>query len=62
MQPILGFMTPTVAVVILIIALIIFGPGKLPQLGKALGGGIKEFRDASSEAEKEESKTKDDGA
>lgn len=61
MQPIFGFMTPTVAVIVLVIALIVFGPGKLPQLGKALGGGIKEFRTATtSEAEKEESETKNE--
>ncbi|MDR1604776.1 MAG: twin-arginine translocase TatA/TatE family subunit [Gracilibacteraceae bacterium] len=39
--------TPTVAVVLLVIALIIFGPGKLPELGKSLGRGIKEFKDAT---------------
>ncbi|KUO62681.1 MAG: preprotein translocase subunit TatA [Gracilibacter sp. BRH_c7a] len=36
--------TPTVAVIVLVIALIFFGPGKLPQLGKGLGKGIKEFK------------------
>jgi sec-independent protein translocase protein TatA len=56
MQLIFGMITPTVAVIGLVIALIVFGPGKLPQLGKALGGGIKEFRSAS-EGEKEESET-----
>lgn len=43
-------MTPTVAVIILIIALIIFGPGKLPELGKGLGKGIKEFKTATDDA------------
>jgi sec-independent protein translocase protein TatA len=42
-----GMITPTVAVVLLVIALIIFGPGKLPELGKSLGRGIKEFKDAT---------------
>ncbi|HEY3367007.1 MAG TPA: twin-arginine translocase TatA/TatE family subunit [Symbiobacteriaceae bacterium] len=28
------------------VALLIFGPAKLPQLGKSLGEGIKEFRSA----------------
>lgn len=32
---------------ILVIALIIFGPSKLPEMGKALGRGIREFRDAT---------------
>lgn len=39
-----GFMTPTTMVIVLIIALVIFGPGKLPDVGKALGRGIKEFK------------------
>lgn len=43
-----GFMTPTATVVLLIIALIIFGPGKLPELGKSLGRGIKEFKTESN--------------
>jgi sec-independent protein translocase protein TatA len=33
--------------VILIIALIVFGPGKLPEVGKALGRAIGEFKKAS---------------
>lgn len=52
MYPFLGMITPTVAVVLLVIALIIFGPGKLPELGKALGRGIKEFKSATNEEEK----------
>jgi len=31
-------------VVILVIALIIFGPGKLPEIGSALGKGIRDFK------------------
>ena len=31
-------------VVILIIALIIFGPGKLPEIGAAVGKGIRDFK------------------
>ncbi len=34
----------TELIVILVIALVIFGPGKLPELGSALGRGIKDFR------------------
>lgn len=30
--------------IVLIIALIVFGPKKLPELGKSLGSGIKEFK------------------
>jgi len=36
-------------IVIFVIALIVFGPKKLPELGKALGKGIAEFKRASQE-------------
>lgn len=51
-----GMVTPTVMIVVLIIALIIFGPGKLPELGKALGRGISEFKSATNGEEKEDQK------
>jgi sec-independent protein translocase protein TatA len=43
-------------VIILVIALIIFGPGKLPSLGKSVGETIKEFKKASSELMNENKK------
>lgn len=49
-----GFLTPVTTVILLIIALVIFGPGKLPELGKALGKGIKEFKSATNGEEKKE--------
>ncbi|MGH7861031.1 MAG: Sec-independent protein translocase subunit TatA/TatB [Candidatus Dormibacteraceae bacterium] len=36
-------------VALLVIALVVFGPGKLPDLGGAVGKGIKEFRQASTD-------------
>jgi sec-independent protein translocase protein TatA len=36
-------------IVIFVIALIIFGPKKLPEIGKSLGKGIAEFKRASSD-------------
>jgi sec-independent protein translocase protein TatA len=38
--------------VILVIALIVFGPRKLPEIGKSLGRGIAEFKKASSDLAK----------
>jgi len=37
--------------IILVIILIIFGAGKLPDIGGAIGKGIKNFKKASREAE-----------
>ncbi|MDA8159311.1 MAG: twin-arginine translocase TatA/TatE family subunit [Desulfobacteraceae bacterium] len=39
-----GLFQPMHLLVILAIVLIIFGPGKLPELGSGLGKGIKEFK------------------
>ncbi len=47
---------PGELVVVLIIALVIFGPGKLPDVGNALGKSIREFRKATSEVTEELSK------
>ena len=40
--------------IILVIILIIFGAGKLPQIGEGLGKGIKNFRKATKDKEQEE--------
>jgi sec-independent protein translocase protein TatA len=40
---------PVFLLVLLAIVLIIFGPGKLPELGGAIGRSLREFRRASSE-------------
>jgi TatA/E family protein of Tat protein translocase len=36
-------------VIIFIVALVIFGPRKLPELGRSLGKGLTEFKRASNE-------------
>jgi sec-independent protein translocase protein TatA len=43
--------------IVLIIALLVFGPKKLPELGKSLGGGIREFKGTIS-GENDEPATK----
>jgi sec-independent protein translocase protein TatA len=40
----LGNIGPLEIVVVLIIALVVFGPKRLPELGRSLGKGIREFR------------------
>lgn len=37
--------------IILVIGLVLFGPGKLPDVGKALGKSIREFKNANKEEE-----------
>ena len=56
-------------VLILIIGLVVFGPGRLPDIGKALGKSIKEFKSANNEKDEaraeinvtEEAKKLEDG-
>jgi sec-independent protein translocase protein TatA len=45
--------------IILVIALIFFGPGKLPELGAGLGKGIREFKKAMSDGGKAAGETKE---
>ena len=35
-------------IILLVIVLLVFGPGKLPEIGSAVGRGIREFRDATT--------------
>jgi sec-independent protein translocase protein TatA len=45
---------------VLLIALIVFGPRKLPQLGRSLGGGLREFRDSVTGSTEKEDDSKPD--
>jgi len=42
-------LTPMHMLFILIIVLIVFGPKRLPEIGKSLGKGIKEFKKATTD-------------
>ena len=46
-----GLMQPMHLIVVLIIALLIFGPGKLADIGKGLGDGIRNFKKGMREGE-----------
>jgi sec-independent protein translocase protein TatA len=39
---------PTELIIVLVIALVIFGPKRLPDLGRSLGHGMREFKDSLS--------------
>jgi TatA/E family protein of Tat protein translocase len=43
----MGIIEPGHLVLILLIALLVLGPGKLGNLGRQLGRGVREFRDAT---------------
>lgn len=40
-------------IAILAVALLIFGPSRLPEVGRAIGNSIREFRDAATTAQDE---------
>ncbi len=46
-----GLFQPMHLLVVLFIALLVFGPKKLPELGKGLGDGIRSFKDSMRERE-----------
>jgi len=46
-----GIFQPMHLILILVIVLIIFGPGKLPELGEGLGRSIREFKKALQEGQ-----------
>ena len=49
-----GLLRPQHLIIILAIALLIFGPGRLPEMGAGIGKGIREFKKAiSGEKDKE---------
>jgi sec-independent protein translocase protein TatA len=57
-----GLFQPMHLIIILVIALIVFGPGKLPQLGAGLGKSIREFKKALSDEEKNTIEVKKESA
>jgi sec-independent protein translocase protein TatA len=45
---------PTELIIVLVIVLLIFGPKRLPGLGKQLGTGMREFKDSITGKDKDE--------
>ncbi len=54
-----GLFQPMHLIVILFIALMVFGPKKLPELGKGLGDGIRSFKDSMRNKDEALGKTDD---
>ncbi len=50
---------PMELVIILVVVLIIFGVGRLPEVGGAIGKGLREFRKAQSGSDEDSSKPKE---
>jgi sec-independent protein translocase protein TatA len=50
----LGNIGPLEIIVVLIIALVVFGPKRLPELGNSLGRGIREFKESVTGENKDE--------
>jgi sec-independent protein translocase protein TatA len=48
---------PFELIIVLVIVVIIFGVGRLPEIGGAVGKAISEFRDATETPEKDEQKS-----
>ena len=46
--------SPMELVIILIVVLIVFGPKRLPDLGRSLGRGMREFKDSVTGKDKDE--------
>ncbi len=44
MTPFIGMLGTTELILVLVIVVVVFGVGKLPQVGKQLGEGIKNFK------------------
>ncbi len=57
----LGIIGGQELVVILIVALLIFGGKKIPELMRGLGKGIKEYKNALNSVDDDEQKDKDTG-
>ncbi len=45
---------PLEIIVVLIIVLVIFGPKRLPEMGRSLGKGIREFKDSVTNRDEDE--------
>jgi sec-independent protein translocase protein TatA len=45
---------PTELIVVLVVALLVFGPKRLPDIGRSLGSGMREFKESVTGADRDE--------
>jgi sec-independent protein translocase protein TatA len=43
-----GWISPWELLILLVVVLLVFGPKRLPEMGKSLGKGLREFKDSVS--------------
>ncbi|MBK5218669.1 MAG: twin-arginine translocase TatA/TatE family subunit [Thermoleophilia bacterium] len=55
-----GNIGPLEIIIVLIIALIVFGPKRLPELGSSLGRGIREFKETITGDKRDDDDDEDD--
>ena len=46
---------PTELIVVLVVLLLVFGPKRLPDIGRSLGSGMREFKESVTGADRDES-------
>lgn len=56
-----GRLGPTELIILLVIVLLLFGPGRIGKIAGELGKGIKSFRDGLSERNKDDQQTDSEG-
>jgi sec-independent protein translocase protein TatA len=52
---------PTELIIILIIALVIFGPSRLPKVGQSVGQALRAFRESTDKVQEEVNKSLEQG-
>jgi sec-independent protein translocase protein TatA len=57
----MGNIGPTELIIVLVIVLLIFGPKRLPGLGKQLGSGMREFKDSITGSSKDDDDDEGEG-
>jgi sec-independent protein translocase protein TatA len=53
---------PMELIIVLVIALVVIGPKRLPEVGKSLGNGMREFKDSLSGATRADEEDDDEDA